>query len=307
MPLSPQAQVFLEHMKKMGFIYTPDLTVDRAREMLQAIQAGRPAPEPVARVENRTIPGPGGPLPIRIYSPQGSGPFPILVFFHTGGWQVGDLDSQDPLCRRLTNLTPCIVLAVDYRLAPEHPFPAAPEDCYAATRWAATHATQFQGDPSRIAVGGDSSGGNLATVVALMARDRGAPQLVFQLMICPATDFRLNSRSMEQYSEGYNVTRAQMIWIMNNYLPNAADRSHPLASPQLSPDLSGLPPALIITAEYDPLRDDGETYGIRLKEAGVQATVSRYDGMIHDFPDLFEEPGKQALAEMTSALRAAFN
>src|SRR5579864_1247839 len=153
MPLSPQAQMFLEQMKMMGFIYTPDLTVDRAREMLKAIQAGRPAPEAVAKVEDRTIPGPEGLLPIRIYSPQGSGPFPILIFFHTGGWQVGDLASQDPLCRRLTNLTPCIVLTVDYRLAPEHPFPAAPEDCYAATRWAATHATEFQGDASRIAVG----------------------------------------------------------------------------------------------------------------------------------------------------------
>src|SRR5919197_4894190 len=186
MPLTPQAQVFLEQMKMAGFAYTPDLTVERAREMLKVIQDGRPAPEPVAQVENRTIPGPGGQLPIRIYSPQGNGPFPILVFFHTGGWQVGDLDIQDPLCRRITNLTPCIVLAVDYRLAPEHPFPAAPEDCYAATQWAATHATQFQGDPSRIAVGGDSAGGNLATDVTLMAQDRGGPQLVFQLMICHA-------------------------------------------------------------------------------------------------------------------------
>src|SRR5215469_15494611 len=202
MPLSPQARTLLEQMKMMGFAYTPDLTVDRARAMLKAMQASRPASEPVARVENLTFPGPGGELPIRIYSPQGSGPFPILVFFHTGGWLVGDLDSQDPLCRRLTNLTPCIVLAVDYRLAPEHPFPAAPEDCYAATQWVATHAPQFQGDPSRIAVGGDSSGGNMATVVALMARDRGGPQLVFQLMICPGTDFRLNSRSMEEYCEG---------------------------------------------------------------------------------------------------------
>src|SRR5262249_4125886 len=159
-------------------------------------------------------------LPIRIYSPQDSGSFPILVFFHTGGWQVGDLDTQDPLCRRLTNFTPCIVLAVDYRLAPEHPFPAAPEDCYAATLWAATHATRFQGDASRIAVGGDSAGGNLATVVALMARDQGGPQLALQLLICPATDFRLSSQSMEEYGEGYNVTKAQMTWTRNNYLPN---------------------------------------------------------------------------------------
>lgn len=307
MPLSPQAEALLEQMKMTGFAYTPDLTVDRARAMLKAMQAGRPAPEPVARVANLTIPGPGGELPIRIYSPRGSGPFPVLVFFHTGGWQVGDLDTQDSLCRRLTNLTPCIVLAVDYRLAPEHPFPAAPEDCYAATRWAATHATRFQGDAARIAVGGDSAGGNLAAVVALMARDRGGPQLALQLLICPATDFRLSSQSMEAYAEGYNVTRAQMTWTMNNYLPNAADRGHPLASPLLAPHLSGLPPALIITAEYDPLRDDGEAYGRRLEEAGGQAVVSRYDGMIHGFVDFFEEPGRQACAEIAETLRVAFS
>src|SRR5439155_12753345 len=258
MPLYPQAQVLLEHLKMMGLSYTPGLTVTQVREMLKIFQANRGEPEPVAHVENRMIPGPVGELPIKIYTPRGSGPFPVLVFFHTGGWQVGDLNTQDPMCRRLTNLVGCIVIAVDYRLAPEHPFPAAPEDCYAATQWVATHADQFQGDPARIAVGGDSAGGNLATVVALMARDRGVPKLVFQLMICPATDFRLNSLSMEKYSEGYNVTKQQMIWIRNNYLPNIVDITHPLASPLLAPDLSILPPALIITAEYDPLRDDGE-------------------------------------------------
>jgi acetyl esterase len=211
------------------------------------------------------------------------------------------------LCRRLTNLTKCIVVSVDYRLAPEHPFPAAPEDCYAATQWVATHAAQFQGDAARIAVGGDSCGGNLATVVALMARDQGGPKLVFQLLMFPGTNFRLNTASMEELGEGYNVTKAQMIWIRNSYVPNEADWTNPLASPLLAPDVSGLPPALIITAEYDPLRDEGEAYGKRLQEAGVPTKVSRYDGMIHDFPDLFEEPGKQALAEIASALQAAFN
>ncbi len=218
----------------------------------------------------------------------------------------GNLDAQDPMCRRLTRLAECIIVSVDYRLAPEHPFPAAPEDCYAATQWVATHATEFHGDASRIAVGGDSSGANLATVVALMARERGGPKLVFQLMLFPATDFRLNTPSMEELGEGYNVTKSLMIWITDNYLPNPEDRTNPLASPLLAPDLSELPPALIITAEYDPLRDEGEAYGKRLQEAGVQTKVSRYDGMIHDFPDLLEEPGKQALAEIASALRAAF-
>ncbi|HEY6410726.1 MAG TPA: alpha/beta hydrolase, partial [Ktedonobacteraceae bacterium] len=278
----------------------------RAREMLKAMQAVRPDGEPVAHVEDRLIPGSAGEIPIRIYTTQGSGPFPVLVFFHTGGWQVGDLDTQDPLCRRLTNRAECIVVSVDYRLAPEHPFPAAPEDCYAATQWVATHAAEFQGDSSRIAVGGDSSGGNLATVVALMARDRSGPKLVFQLMLFPATDFRLSTPSMEELGEGYNVTKPQMIWIRNNYLPNVADWTNPMASPLLAPDLSGLPPALLIYAEYDPLRDEAEAYATRLKEAGVPVRASRYDGMIHDFPDLFEEPGNRALNEIASALRAAF-
>jgi acetyl esterase len=306
MPLDPQAQALLEQMKAMGLTYTPEMTVTRTREMLKAMQAVRPEGEPVAHVEDRMIPGPGSEIPIRIYTPGGNGPFPVLVFFHTGGWQVGNLDTQDPLCRRITNRAECIVVSVDYRLAPENPFPAAPEDCYAATQWIATHVAEFQGDPSRIAVGGDSSGANLATVVALMARDRGGPKPVFQLMMFPATDFRLNTSSMEELGEGYNVTKPMMIGIRNNYLPNPADWTHPLASPMLAPDLSSLPPALIIYAEYDPLRDEAETYAARLKEAGVPVRASRYDGMIHDFPDMLEEPGNRALDEIASTLRAAF-
>jgi acetyl esterase/lipase len=307
MPLHPQAQALLEQMKQMGFVYSPEMTVDGTREMLQMMIAARGTPEPVAAIEDRLIPGPAGDIPIRVYTPQRSGPFPVLVFFHTGGWQVGNLDSQDPLCRRLTNVTGCIVVSVDYRLAPEHPFPVGLQDSYAATQWVASHASEFQGDPSRIAVVGDSAGANFAAVIALMARDQGGPKLAFQLMMFPSTDFRLNTASMEEYAEGYSVTRPMMVWIRNNYLPNPEDWTNPLASPFLATDLSGLPPALIITAECDPLRDEGEAYGERLKEAGVSVKVSRYEGMIHDFPDLFEEPGKQALAEIASALRAAFD
>lgn len=307
MALHPHAHALLEQMKSMGLSYTHDLTVEHARALLKAMQATRPQGEPVARVEDRFIPGSQCDIPIRIYTPQGSGPFPILLFFHTGGWMVGDLDTQDSMCRHLTNMAGCIVVSVNYRLAPEYPFPAAPEDCYAATQWVATHAVKFQGDPARLAVGGDSAGGNLAAVVALMARDQGVPSLVFQLMLFPSTDFRLNTHSMEECGEGYNVTKAQMIWIRNNYLPNPEDWTHPFASPMLVQDLSGLPPALIITAEYDPLRDEGEAYGKRLQEAGVQTRISRYDGMIHDFPDLFEEQGSAALNEIAAALRTIFS
>lgn len=307
MPLDPQVQVFIEQMTKMGFVYTPDLTVDKARSMVNMMLASRGEPEPVSHVEDRTIPGSGSDIPIRIYTPEGHAPFPILVFFHTGGWMIGNLDSQDPSCRRLANLARCIVVSVDYRLAPEFPFPAAVEDCYAATQWVATHASEFQGDASRLAVGGDSAGGNLATVVALMARDQKSPKLLFQLLICPTADFRLNTHSMEEFAEGYVLTRAQMHWIADNYVPNVADRTNPLASPLLAPDLAGLPPALIIHAEYDVLRDETEAYVARLKEAGVQVKTSCYDGMIHDFQDTFAEPGKRAYNEMASALRAAFN
>ena len=306
MPLDPQAEALLEQMKQMGFIFTPDLTPARGREMMAQFLAIRPPGEAVAKVEDRLIPGPAGEIPIRIYTPHGNGPFPILVFLHTGAWVFGNLDNQDPLCRRITNRAECSVVSVDYRLAPENPFPAAVEDSYAATQWATTHAAEFQGDPSRLAVCGDSAGGNMAAVVALMARDRGGPKLAFQLMLFPATDFTLSSPSMEELAEGYTVTKAEMLWIRDNYVPNAADWTHSLASPLLAPDLSGLPPALIITAEYDPLRDDGELYGKQLQAAGVPVRISRYDGMIHDFPDMFEEPGNRALDEIASALGAAF-
>ena len=306
MPLDPQAQALLEQMKQMGFIFTPDLTPARGREMMAQFLAIRPPGEAVARVEDRLIPGPAGEIPIRIYIPHGNGPLPILVFLHTGAWVFGNLDNQDPLCRRITNRAGCIVVSVDYRLAPENPFPAAVEDSYAATQWVATHAAEFQGDPSRLAVSGDSAGGNMAADVALMACERGGPKLVFQLMLFPATDFTLSTPSMEELADGYTVTKAEMLWIRDNYVPNEADWTHPLASPLLAPNLSGLPPALIITAEYDPLRDDGELYGKRLQEAGVLTKISRYDGMLHDFPDMLEEPGNRAVDEIATALRAAF-
>ncbi len=303
MPVDPQAQVVLEQLAAMNFSITRGMTAVQAREMSKAL-AVPGEPEPVANVENRKIPGPGGEIPIRIYTPQGSGPFPILVFFHGGGWVIGDIDSHDPTCRRLTNLAECLVVSVDYRLAPEHPFPAAPEDCYAATQWVAAHATELHADASRIAVGGDSAGGNLSAVVAQMARDHGGPQLVFQLLIYPATDFRMNTASIEENAEGYLLTKEDMIWFLGHYIKEE-DKTHPLASPLLAANLSGLPPALVITAEYDPLRDEGEAYGKKLKEAGVPVTISRYNGAIHGFVGLIEL-GNQALAEAATALRAAF-
>lgn len=308
MPLDPEAQVILEQLAEANFTLTRDLTPAQSRDGLRALFLAAAAEHeqvPVADVENRTIPGPASELPVRIYTPQGSAPFPILVYFHGGGWVIGDLDTHDAICRSLTNLAGCIVVSVDYRLAPEHPFPAGPEDCYVATQWVATHAAELQGDPACIAVGGDSAGGNLAAVVSHMARDRGGPPLVFQLLIYPATDFRLNTASVEENAEGYLLTKEDIIWFLGHYLRSEADKTNPLASPLLVSNLSGLPPALIITAEYDPLRDEGEAYGKRLKEANVAATTTRYNGAIHGFVGTIEL-GNQALAEAATALKAVF-
>ena len=308
MPLDPQIQAYLDQMAAMNMPPIHTLTPEQVR-MGIAMQLAMEniEPEQVARVENRTIPGPAGEIPVRIYTPQGNGPFPALVFFHGGGWVICNLDTHDGICRSLANGASCVVVSVDYRLAPEHKFPAAPEDCYAATQWVAQNAAELNVDASHIAIGGDSAGGNLTAVVAQMARDRGGPHLVFQLLIYPATDFRMNTVSIEENATGYFLTKDDMIWFTNHYLNSEEDKMNPLASPLLASDLSGLPPALIITAQYDPLRDEGELYGQKLREAGVPVTISRYEGVIHGFfGSIPSDRGKQAEAEASAALRMAF-
>lgn len=309
MPLDPQVQFLLEQLASLNEPEMDTQTPEAVREGMKLRLAMFGAPQPIAYIENRTIPVQSGEIPIRIYRPEGNGPFPVLVFFHGGGWVIGDLDTHEEICRSLANKVTCAVVSVDYRLAPEHKFPTAPEDCYAATKWVAANAAQLLGDPSRIAIGGDSAGGNLSAVVAQMARDRGGPPLVFQLLIYPATDFRMNTPSIDENAEGYFLTKKDMIWFTNHYLNNEQEKLNPLASPFLAADLHGLPPALVITAEYDPLRDEGERYGQRLKEAGVPTTISRYDGMIHGFfsMEAVLTKSQAAVAESVRALQAAFN
>ncbi|HYR96084.1 MAG TPA: alpha/beta hydrolase, partial [Candidatus Binatus sp.] len=207
MPLDPKAREFLDQLEAAGGPPLTDLSVATARLAIDALFASQGEVEPVARVEDRRIPGPGGEIPIRVYTPEGKAPFPVLVFIHGGGWVLCSLDSHDPPCRALANAVPCVVVSVDYRLAPEHKFPAAAEDAYAAARWVADHAAELGGDPGRIAVGGDSAGGNLAAVVALLARERGGPRLVHQLLVYPATDAGLDSPSLFENGEGYFLTR----------------------------------------------------------------------------------------------------
>jgi acetyl esterase len=232
-----------------------------------------------------------------------------LVFFHGGGGVVNCIETHDAICRRLVNGGECIIVSVEYRLGPECKFPAALDDAYYATRWVADNAATINGDPSRIAVGGDSSGAGLAAGVALLARDRGGPELVYQLMMYPVTDYYLpGTPSYEANGKGYSLTKAAMIWFFENYLPKDFDRKNPYLFPLQAKDLSGLPPAHIITAEYDPLRDEGEQYAERLRKAGVPAKLKRYEGMMHGFiiAAKFLDKGKQGLEDAAAGLREAF-
>jgi acetyl esterase len=266
-------------------------------------------PEVVANVENFKIPGPAGRIPIRVYTPEGRGPFPILVYFHGGWWVFWDIDVTDNACRSLANGASCVVVSVDYRLAPEHKHPAAVEDAYAATKWVATNADRTQADPTRIAVGGDSAGGNLAAAVSLVARDRGGPPLAHQLLICPIADASsFDTDSYRYFGEGLVSPKALGQWAVDHYLSEKGQAGHPLVSPLLAEDLRELPPALVITAEFDTLRDEAEAYASRLREAGGVVTCTRYDGMIHDFPvfaAVFDQ-AKDAIDEAATALRGAF-
>jgi acetyl esterase len=310
MPLDAQTQAVLDAIAASGAPPVNELPLAEARQtLLKARAAMGGEPETVGHIQDREIPGPQGNIPIRIYTPEGNGPFPLLVYFHGGGWVIGDLDSHDLLCRTLTNAANCVTVAVHYRLAPEHKFPAGPEDCYAATQWAAAHAATIHADATRIAVGGDSAGGTLATVVALMARDRGGPKLVYQLLIYPVTDYYLpGTLSYVENADGYFLTRDLMIWFWNQYLQSEADAKHPYASPLQATDLSGLPPALVQTVEFDPLRDEGEQYVARLREAGVPVAHIRYNQTIHGFVLMggVIDQAKTAIAESVVGLRAAF-
>ncbi|WP_280437599.1 alpha/beta hydrolase [Nocardia carnea] len=303
--LHPQVQVYLERISRAGFAELHTFTPEQAREGLRRQIPLLGEPEPVAAIENRAISLAGHEVPIRIYTPAGEGPFPVMAFFHGGGFVVGDLDTHDGLCRSLANGAAAAVVSVGYPLAPEHKFPAAVDVCFAATQWAAAHADSFGADGNRIAVAGDSAGGNLAAVVTHMARDLGGPPLAFQLLIYPDTDFRRSNISIREFAGKYgNITRAGQHWFMDNYLRGEAEKFDPRVSPLLATDHSGLPPALIITAEYDALRDEGEEYAAALSRAGVPAEVSRYPGMIHEFA---RHPfGATARSEAAAALRRAF-
>jgi acetyl esterase len=308
MPLDPNAQQLLDQIVASGMPPIESMSPADARVATAAMLAAVADLPELASVEDRLIPGPAGQIPIRVYAPESRVPQPILVYFHGGGFVIGDLDSHDPFCRLLAARIPAIVVAVDYRLAPEHPFPAAAEDAYAATRWVAECAREIGGDPGRIAVAGDSAGGNLSAVVSLLVRDRGGPQLAHQMLIYPVTDFSFETRSHIDNAEGYLLTRTLMQWFLGHYFSGPTPRTDPRFAVLRVPDLRGLPPATVLTAEFDPLRDEGESYAARLRAAGVPVTVTRWDGMIHGFlpqPALFPQAA-EAIDAVADTLRSAF-
>jgi len=262
--------------------------------------------EPVARVEDRTIPGPGGPIPVRVYWPAAGKKLPALIYMHGGGWVFGTIGSVDRNCRVFANGANCVVINVDYRLAPEHKFPAAAEDSYAVLAYAAAHADEFGIDPERLAVGGDSAGGNLAAVACLMARDRSGPKPVFQLLVYPVTDHDDDSPSMTE-NDGIFLSRAAIRYFWKHYTASAEEARQAYASPLKAKTLEGLPPAFVITAECDPLRDQGQAYARRLEAAGVPTASKCYAGAIHVFFQMGAviDSGKEAVADAVEALRKA--
>jgi len=307
MALHPQCKTFLDQIAAGGGRPLHELSPAEARANAMPPELGGPE-QPVHQVENRRIPGDGGLIPVRVYRPSAAAPLPALVFFHGGGFVLGGLDSTtDRTCRALANGSGCVVISVDYRLAPEHPFPAAADDAFAATAWVAAHAADLGVDPTLIAVGGDSAGGNLAAVVALRARDAGGPPLAFQLLVYPLVDFTdHDSSSMREYAEGHFLTTPLMDYFADHYLPPGVDRRQPWVSP-LYANVAGLPPAFVLTAECDPLRDQGEAFGRRLRDAGVQTHLKRYEGMIHPFFSLSGviDGGRTAIDDAAAALKTA--
>jgi acetyl esterase len=307
MPLDPQVQSVFDKLKQVGVRPLSELPIEQARKVNLNPDPG-PA-QAVENVEERFIPGPDREIGVRIYTPAGEGPFPALLYYHGGGWMLGDLETADVLCRQIANEVNCVVISVDYPLAPEHKFPAAAEDAFAAYMWVCDNPGLLNITSAAVTVSGDSAGANLAAVVALIARDRSVQLPLFQLLFCPVTNYAFDSQSYIDNAVGYGLTTETMKWFWSNYLNNPEDGSNPYASPLSASDLAGLPPAFIITAEYDPLRDDGEKYATRLKESGVPVEVTRYDGMVHGFylaSGVYDQ-AKVAVSQAIQALNRVFH
>jgi acetyl esterase len=307
MPVHPQAQAMIDRTLALNLPPASQMTIAELRDNARTRSAALPR-EDVASVRDHRVASATGDVLVRVFTPRASGPLPALVYFHGGGWVTGDVDTHEGICRTLANAAGSVVVSVDYRCAPEFTFPTAADDAYAATTWVAKEAATLGVDASRIAVCGDSAGGNLAAVVALMARDRGGPRLTFQALVYPVTDCDFETPSYRENAEGYLLTRDSMRWYWDQYVPSAADRTNPYAAPMRAASLAGLPPALVITAEYDPLRDEGEAYASKLAAAGVPVSHTRYPGMIHAFFRFTDsiDAARAAVAEVVAALQKSW-
>ncbi len=301
MSLDPKVKKLLELIPALTI---NKISVEESRKMFK--QLGPSAPKiDVGKVEDINIPGSETNINARVYFPKIKGPYGVLVYFHGGGFVLGDIETHDPLCREITNACNCVVVSVDYRLAPEHKFPAAVVDAYDATKWVYENLEKFDGKMG-VAVGGDSAGGNLAAVVSVLSK--GKINLKYQILAYPVVSIDFATRSLIEYSEGLFLTQNDMEWFGSQYLRSPADLLDIRYSPILYPDLSGLPPALVITGEYDPLRDQGEAYANKLLQAGVTVTSVRFNNVIHGFLSFFPliEQGKHAIGLIGSVLRSSF-
>lgn len=306
--LNPQVEEYLHGLSEQGLPPLYRLPLAEARETYRELTIPTEPPDVVASVTDRTVPGPDGDVPVRIYEPRTEGTPAPLVFFHGGGWMLGDLDTHDALCRELSSESGCLVVSVDYRLAPEHRFPAGLEDCYAATQWVAANADTLDCRADTVAIAGDSAGGSLAAGVGILARDRDGPAIDYQVLAYPATNRAFDTDSYEENAQGYFLTRKDMERFWDGYLRSDLDGTHPYASPLRTERLEGLPPSLVITCGFDPLRDDGSDFADRLSTAGVSTQHVQYDDMIHGFLTMLSEPrldrAHEAIEEIGTELRS---
>jgi acetyl esterase len=307
MPLDPQAQNVVDTIAALNLKPIMDSTPTEAREAMRTRTAGLGPVEDVPAVADHRVPVEGGEITVRLYAPAGVGPHPVLVFYHGGGWVIGDLYTHDGLCRSIVNAAGCAVASVDYRLAPEFKFPVAVEDSYTALKWVAANGPRLGLDSARLAVGGDSAGGNLAAVMALLARDRRGPRILLQALVYPVTNYDFGAKSYVENATGYVLTTEDMRWFWRHYLSREEQGQEMTASPFRAKSLADLPPALVMTAGCDPLRDEGDAYAARLRDSGVPVTLTQYPGMFHGFLRMTRilDQARAALDEVATALRKA--
>jgi acetyl esterase len=307
MPLDPQAQKVVDTIAALNLKPIKDSTPAEAREAMRTRTAGLGPVEDVPAVADHRVPVEGGEITVRLYAPAGVGPHPVLVFYHGGGWVIGDLYTHDGLCRSLVNAAGCAVASVDYRLAPEFKFPVAVEDSYTALKWVAANGPRLGLDSARLAVGGDSAGGNLAAVMALLARDRRGPRILLQVLVYPVTNYDFGAKSYVENATGYVLTTEDMRWFWRHYLSREEQGQEVTASPLRAKSLADLPPALVMTAGCDPLRDEGDAYAARLRDSGVPVTLTQYPGMFHGFMRMTRilDQARAGLDEVATALRKA--